>query len=190
MGYFIVTGASRGIGLETVRVLLNEGHRVLTLSRSAVKLQHERLDLLQSCSLDLSANDFSEVEKAIADWPRVDGLIHNAGAFLNKPFARPFDILSKARPVLTTIDPGTGLIRGLLSKQNDFWYLDWNPFIVMRILNLQSSNIILIEKRYYSRVKVFHTIQRCPVCPSCVRFLAWRIKIYSKKASMPRHNVI
>lgn len=87
MGYFIVTGASRGIGLETVRVLLNEGHRVLALSRSAVKLQHEHLHLLQSCSLDLSTNDFSDVVMAISDWPRVDGLIHNAGAFLNKPFA-------------------------------------------------------------------------------------------------------
>lgn len=87
MGYFIVTGASRGIGLETVRVLLNEGHRVLAISRSDVKLQHEHLHLLKSCSLDLSANDFSDVVMAISDWPRVDGLIHNAGAFLNKPFA-------------------------------------------------------------------------------------------------------
>jgi 3-oxoacyl-[acyl-carrier protein] reductase len=87
VGYFIVTGASRGIGLETVRVLLNEGHRVLAISRSDVKLQYEHLHLLKSCSLDLSANDFSDVVKAISDWPRVDGLIHNAGAFLNKPFA-------------------------------------------------------------------------------------------------------
>ena len=37
----LVTGASKGLGIETLKVLLKEGHSVYTLSRSSSKELNE-----------------------------------------------------------------------------------------------------------------------------------------------------
>lgn len=88
MAKIIVTGASRGIGLETVKSLLSLGHHVLALSRTEVKLQHEQLDLLRTVSIDLAADDLTGVLDAIDDWSEIDGIVHNAGSFMHQPFTQ------------------------------------------------------------------------------------------------------
>lgn len=86
MAHIVVTGASRGIGLEIVRELLSNGHHVLTLSRTECPLQSPGLSSLRTMIFDLAIDDCTLVVDAIKDWERVDAVIHNAGAFLNKPF--------------------------------------------------------------------------------------------------------
>lgn len=86
----VVTGCSRGIGRETLRHLLQQGHEVLALSRNCsllanLKKLHPKLSELEV--------DFTEgeglrriVDFVRDDWGGVDSLIHNAGLLLNKPF--------------------------------------------------------------------------------------------------------
>ena len=93
----IVTGASRGIGYELVKLLSAEaGHRVIAIARSAGKLQR----LEQECrAVNSSATVIPLVcdlddEAAVNRLPaliaghfeRIDLLVNNAGAIVNKPF--------------------------------------------------------------------------------------------------------
>ena len=87
MAKIIVTGASRGIGLEAVRFLLEEGHEVVAISRTESPLKGTDLPLFRSVCIDLADSNFDSLHELIKDWSRVDALIHNAGAFLNKPFS-------------------------------------------------------------------------------------------------------
>jgi 3-oxoacyl-[acyl-carrier protein] reductase len=94
MKNIIVTGASRGIGYELVKLFADAGHRVLALSRNEqpiASLKHSRI----SCfSFDL-ANKQSQ-EKLLhfleADFKTVDVLINNAGKLIHKPFAETSDV--------------------------------------------------------------------------------------------------
>lgn len=85
----IITGTSRGIGLELVHLFANQGHNVLALSRNEQKVSNLHFDNIESFSFDLSElDDYKKVEHFIKmEWKQVDILINNAGTLLNKPFA-------------------------------------------------------------------------------------------------------
>ena len=87
----VVTGASRGIGREICKLLANEGHQAVAVSRSENKL-HELensnpkhitavpTDLTKKSDIDSLVNKLKE------QFDKVDILINNAGALINKPF--------------------------------------------------------------------------------------------------------
>ena len=76
---FIVTGASRGIGAETVQALRQMEKAVIATSRTSSKGLWE-LDV----NSDISIASF--VGKLKQQGFKVEGLINNAGALVNKPF--------------------------------------------------------------------------------------------------------
>lgn len=84
----IITGTSRGIGLELAMKFANEGHQVLAISRkiSTTLIENPNITCL---SIDVSiSEELLQVEKFITNsWQnKVDVIIHNAGALVNKPF--------------------------------------------------------------------------------------------------------
>lgn len=87
MKNIIVTGTSRGIGLELVKQLAKQGHHILSLSRK-INNELSQLDNVTCLSLDLSKQDeYKQVTAYIdSNWSSVDILINNAGALLLKPF--------------------------------------------------------------------------------------------------------
>jgi len=89
MKNIIITGTSRGIGLEMVKLFSKLGHRVLALSRNAEPVDSLNLKNVESLAFDITAEkDLHTLSEYLSkDWKRVDVLINNAGAILNKPFA-------------------------------------------------------------------------------------------------------
>ncbi|WP_179354489.1 SDR family NAD(P)-dependent oxidoreductase [Winogradskyella vidalii] len=85
----IITGTSRGIGLELVQLFAKEGHNVLALSRNEKPVSNLGFDNISSFSFDLcNEADYKKVVAFInMEWEHVDILINNAGAIINKPFA-------------------------------------------------------------------------------------------------------
>jgi NAD(P)-dependent dehydrogenase (short-subunit alcohol dehydrogenase family) len=88
MKNIIVTGTSRGIGLELALQFAAKGYHVLALSRSIPKtlLENENISCL---SVDLAIeSDLQKVTDYIsATWKQVDAIVHNAGSLLLKPFS-------------------------------------------------------------------------------------------------------
>ncbi|MDC6390681.1 SDR family oxidoreductase [Maribacter sp. PR1] len=89
MANIIITGTSRGIGFEMAKLFADEGHSVLALSRNEQTIENLDHKNITAFSFDLSkASDFDRVEQFLVDdWKKVDILINNAGALLNKPFS-------------------------------------------------------------------------------------------------------
>lgn len=83
----VVTGASKGIGLEIVRFLVAQGHNVYALSRdikalgSSEKLHPIGIDLTDEESLIKLAEQLSSNQISI------DALINNAGSLINQSFS-------------------------------------------------------------------------------------------------------
>ncbi len=84
----VVTGTSRGIGLEMVKQLAEQGHQVLALSRNDKPCTALNFDEVTAFPFDISSQE--DLDKVAAfvkeEWQEVDILIHNAGALVNKPF--------------------------------------------------------------------------------------------------------
>ncbi|WP_439152872.1 SDR family NAD(P)-dependent oxidoreductase [Winogradskyella sp.] len=85
----IITGTSRGIGFELVKLFAAQGHNILALSRNAKPVTNLALQNVTCFSFDLSnEKSYSMVQQFIQDkWKHVDILINNAGLLLNKPFS-------------------------------------------------------------------------------------------------------
>jgi NAD(P)-dependent dehydrogenase (short-subunit alcohol dehydrogenase family) len=94
----IITGASSGVGFEAVIELVQQpGHRIIALARSEDKLAR-LLEISQSlnpdCILypvafDIVHDDYLHLKQFVALHfeGKIDILINNAGALINKPFA-------------------------------------------------------------------------------------------------------
>ncbi len=97
MANIVVTGASKGIGFETVlELVVKNEHRILALSRSekglyqlsqiAAQLNPE--SILKTLVFDLSADPYQKLDPFITEFfsGRIDILINNAGQLVRKPF--------------------------------------------------------------------------------------------------------
>ncbi len=86
----IITGTSRGIGFELVKLFANAGHNVLALSRNEKPVENLKLAKVKSFSFDLNDTEaYKKVEDFVtSNWKQVDVLINNAGMLINKPFSK------------------------------------------------------------------------------------------------------
>lgn len=90
MKTIIITGTSRGIGFELVKIFAKKKYRVFALSRNDKPVKELYLKNTHSLSCDLSNQ--SSIEEAInyinKKTKQIDILINNAGKFLNQPFEK------------------------------------------------------------------------------------------------------
>ncbi len=89
MKNIIITGTSRGIGFEMVKLFSEAGHNVLALSRNSKPISD--LNWRNVTALEFDIANESEMAKLSAylqtSMKTVDVLINNAGFLVNKPFA-------------------------------------------------------------------------------------------------------
>ena len=86
MKTLIVTGASRGIGLEICTQAASKGYQVIALSRNIKPLLG--IENIYSFAVDLSyENAIQDFIKTISkSFSKIDALINCAGSLINKPF--------------------------------------------------------------------------------------------------------
>lgn len=88
MKQILITGTSRGIGLELARHFSGLGHRVISLSRNIQPVKDIDLPGVLNIACDItSSDDLEKLQKYFKDNDiKIDILINNAGAIVNKPF--------------------------------------------------------------------------------------------------------
>jgi NAD(P)-dependent dehydrogenase (short-subunit alcohol dehydrogenase family) len=84
----VITGASRGIGFEMVKQFLSNGHQVMAISRNQEKLLELEQLGANTLAFDLTTENFSPIIDAIKSFGKIDILINNAGALVNKPLSQ------------------------------------------------------------------------------------------------------
>ncbi|MGC4094118.1 MAG: SDR family NAD(P)-dependent oxidoreductase [Polyangiaceae bacterium] len=85
--HVLITGISRGVGLETARLFLAEGAHVFGVGQDASRLEAARRELdsmgerLHVFAVDLARPEAADSIRAEVErrWPRVDVLLNNAG---------------------------------------------------------------------------------------------------------------
>ena len=87
MAKVLITGCSRGIGLELARLFAEDGHEVLALSRNpdpVMSLDHPNIFAFSFYLAQESS--CVQLSSYLQDkWKEVDILINNAGSLINKP---------------------------------------------------------------------------------------------------------
>lgn len=88
MKNIIVTGTSRGIGLEIALQFAKAGNRVLAVSRNSAKELEVNKNIVCLQADITKEEDLKKVDQYIQhNWEgRIDVLVNNAGAIVNKPF--------------------------------------------------------------------------------------------------------
>lgn len=87
MKNIVITGTSRGIGLELVKQFIAEGHNVLALSRDMSAIEKLATKKVHGFSFDITKQkDIDKVTDYVRnEFKHIDILIHNAGALIAKP---------------------------------------------------------------------------------------------------------
>ena len=97
MATVLIIGASRGIGLETVKAALKAGHSVRALARSArrIRVDHPKLEKMAGDALEMST-----VKRALTG---ADAIIQSLGVSVGPEIIlKPTRLFSKATRVLVT----------------------------------------------------------------------------------------
>jgi len=81
---WLVTGASKGMGLKLTQLLLSLGHRVAATSRNTAALEAEitqNKENLLPLALDISSDEAvkAAVDQVVAHFGRIDVVVNNAG---------------------------------------------------------------------------------------------------------------
>lgn len=126
--HYLVTGASRGIGFETVKHLAENNHLITAVARSGDKLSSLRglyPELIRTQSADITSEQDREsiVQQMKDNGLTLDGIVHNAGLLINKPFSeltnsdwqRQMDVNLLApvfltRDLLDVLNPGSHIL--------------------------------------------------------------------------------
>ena len=84
----IITGSSRGIGFELVKLFNQNNFNVVALSRNTKPISNLKLKNVKSLYLDISSSEsINKTTKLVTKgFKKVDILINNAGTLINKPF--------------------------------------------------------------------------------------------------------
>lgn len=87
MKNIVITGTSRGIGLELAKQFVAEGHNVLALSRDMSAIEKLATKKVHGFSFDITKQkDIDKVTDYVRnEFKHIDILIHNAGALIAKP---------------------------------------------------------------------------------------------------------
>ena len=101
----VITGTSRGIGLELVSGAVARGDRVLAIARNVANLAHFG-DRVQSLAIDVTAPDLvPRLTEALREWSHVDVLMNVAGVYQQhaeiEDFEKSFRVNSIAPFVIT-----------------------------------------------------------------------------------------
>ncbi len=89
MKHILICGASRGIGFEIVKQLLDSGHKVVALSRSIERLENLNHDNLRSLEIDLSEKQaFNTLQPLVESFldSKIDLVLYNAAVLKAQPF--------------------------------------------------------------------------------------------------------
>lgn len=94
--HILITGASRGIGFETAKYLVNKDCIITAIARSGDKLNQLRAfapEQIFTLTLDITDDEASSIiQKHLEDHQlSIDGFIHSAGSLINKPFIEQTD---------------------------------------------------------------------------------------------------
>ena len=84
MSVIVITGTSRGIGLEMVKILAEQGHKIYALSRNSKPTQDLNHKNVFSYAYDMTDTDAAKKfasELQIREEDQIDALVHNAGRF-------------------------------------------------------------------------------------------------------------
>jgi len=89
MKNIVITGTSRGIGLELAKQFAGEGHNVLALSRDMSSIEKLTTKKIHGFSFDITKQkDIDKVTDYVRnEFKHIDILIHNAGALITKPLS-------------------------------------------------------------------------------------------------------
>lgn len=115
----IITGASRGIGLELVKLFSEKGHHVLAISRNLQDLDKLGLENVKTFTCDITeSNNLRELAGYLSSrFGKVDVVINNAGAIINKPF-RESSIEEFKKVYDTNVFGVIGLLQMILPLMN------------------------------------------------------------------------
>src|SRR5690606_30245270 len=89
MKNILITGTSRGIGLEMVKLFSAAGHKVLALSRNSKPISNLKLKNVAALEFDIAnQSDLVKLGGYLQTaMKEVDILINNAGFLISKPFS-------------------------------------------------------------------------------------------------------
>lgn len=80
----LITGGNKGIGLETTKLLLERGYKVVVVARDFKEFPYKDNENVKMITFDFS--DISGIEKLADEVGDVDVLINNAGVMYSLPY--------------------------------------------------------------------------------------------------------